>query len=245
MAVERLHDLEEIAGAIEVHCDDVCAPCALTLALADARHQEIVCVDDGGVRRLRQRTAQRIRDRLVGPPEGPRALYLCHGFCEVGALPLVPWLRVLQQFLLANPQEVVILVIEDYVRPSELADAFTVSRLSDLAYRGRVHPPWPTLGKMAASDQRVAVFLESGRPGVDWMHPAFESIQETPYSFSQPSQLSCAVHRGGTAGSLFQLNHWIDTPCMPSGPSSVSILRRGTDSPLSSVLTRPETGTPA
>ena len=33
--------------------------------------------------------AERIRQRLVGPPEGPRALYLCHGFCELGAEPFV------------------------------------------------------------------------------------------------------------------------------------------------------------
>ena len=37
--------------------------------------------------------AMRIRERLVGPPDGPRALYLCHGFCELGAEPFVAWLR--------------------------------------------------------------------------------------------------------------------------------------------------------
>ena len=59
----------------------------------------------------------RIRERLVGPPDGPRGLYLCHGFCELGAEPLVPWLRTLRDFLAANPREVVLLVIEDYVPP--------------------------------------------------------------------------------------------------------------------------------
>ena len=32
--------------------------------------------------------AMRIRDRLAGKAEGPRGLYLCHGFCELGAMPL-------------------------------------------------------------------------------------------------------------------------------------------------------------
>ena len=32
--------------------------------------------------------AMRIRDRLAGKAEGPRGLYLCHGFCELGAIPL-------------------------------------------------------------------------------------------------------------------------------------------------------------
>ena len=33
--------------------------------------------------------AMRIRDRMTGQPSGPRAAYLCHGFCELGATPLV------------------------------------------------------------------------------------------------------------------------------------------------------------
>ncbi len=167
--------------------------------------------------------ANRIRERLVGPPEGPRALYLCHGFCELGALPLVSWLHTLREFLVANPDEVLVLVVEDYVAPTELAAAFTESGLNDLVYRGTPRPPWPTLEEMIASRQRVVVFLESGKPGVDWMHSAFESIQETPYSFHKPSDFSCAVNRGGTAGSLFQINHWIETTPMPK-PSNATIV---------------------
>ncbi len=33
--------------------------------------------------------AMRIRARMQGAPTGPRAAYLCHGFCELGATPLV------------------------------------------------------------------------------------------------------------------------------------------------------------
>ena len=76
---------------------------------------------------------------------------------------------------------------------------------------------------MADSGQRVVTFLESGKPGVDWMHPAFDSIQETPYRFHQPSQLSCAPNRGGTTGSLFQINHWIETPPTPR-PSNAAMV---------------------
>ena len=37
--------------------------------------------------------AMRIRDRVAGPPSGPRAAYLCHGFCELGAVPLATMLE--------------------------------------------------------------------------------------------------------------------------------------------------------
>ena len=167
--------------------------------------------------------ALRIRERLVGPAEGSRALYLCHGFCELGAAPFVPWLRTLHDFLIASPREVVILVIEDYVPPQAIADAFTESGLADLVFRGQPRPPWPTLSEMADSGQRVVTFLESGEPGVDWLYPAFKAIQETPYRFLEPARFSCAPNRGGTDGSLFQLNHWIETAPTPK-PSNASIV---------------------
>jgi hypothetical protein len=167
--------------------------------------------------------AMRTRERLVGPPGGPPALYLCHGFCEVGAQPLIPWLRTMRDFLAVNPREVVILVIEDYVTPEELAAAFADSGLADLVYRGVPRAPWPTLQQMADSNERVVTFLESGHAGVDWMYPAFDSIQETPYRFHQPSQLSCRANRGGTTGSLFQINHWIETPPTPR-PSNAAVV---------------------
>ena len=167
--------------------------------------------------------AERTRARLVGPPDGPRGLYLCHGFCEIGAQPLVPWLRTVRGYLDANPHEVVILVVEDYVDPGELAAAFTESSLVDLVYRGAPRSPWPTLEQMAASNQRVVTFLESGHGGVDWLFPAFDSIQETPYRFRQVSQLSCGANRGGTTGSLFQINHWIETPPAPR-PSNAALV---------------------
>ena len=167
--------------------------------------------------------AERIRQRLVGPPEGPRALYLCHGFCELGAEPFVAWLRALHTFLEANRREVVILVIEDYVPPAEISAAFVESGLTDLVYRGQPHPPWPTLEELASSRQRVVTFLESGEPGVDWLRPAFESIQETPFRFHQPSQLSCRANRGDADGSLFQINHWIETPPTPRPSNAATV----------------------
>ena len=167
--------------------------------------------------------AMRIRERLVGPPDGPRALYLCHGFCELGSEPFVAWLRTLRAFLVANAHEVVLLVIEDYVPPDEIAAAFADSGLADLVFHGAARPPWPTLAEMADTGQRVVAFLESGKPGVDWLHPAFESIQETPYRFLKPAQFSCAPNRGATRGSLFQLNHWIETAPTPR-PSNALIV---------------------
>jgi hypothetical protein len=170
--------------------------------------------------------AMRIRDRLVGGTEGPRGLHLCHGFCELGALPLDSTLRAIRGFLARHPNEVVLLVVEDYVAPQDLADAFVASGLAELAYRGRPGARWPTLRELIARDERVVVLVESGRPGVPWLLPAFAVLQETPYAFpSAGDTLSCAPNRGGTSGSLLQLNHWIETTPAPR-PSNAAVVNR-------------------
>jgi hypothetical protein len=118
---------------------------------------------------------------------------------------------------------VMILVVEDYVPPQALAAAFTDSGLATAAYRGETHAPWPTLAELAAAGQRLVIFLESGNAGVDWLHPAFEAIQETPYSFRRPADFTCVPNRGGTTGSLFQINHWVETPPMPRPSNAVIV----------------------
>jgi hypothetical protein len=167
--------------------------------------------------------AVRIRDELVGQAEGASGLYFCHGFCELGSYEVGPALREIRDFLVLNPGEVVMLVVEDYVQPADLAAAFTEAGLAEFAYAGPVQRPWPTLRRLVDDNQRLIVFTESGRPGVPWLHPAFESMQETPYSFHKPEDFSCRPNRGGTSGSLFQINHWIETTPAPQ-PTNAEIV---------------------
>jgi hypothetical protein len=167
--------------------------------------------------------AMRIRAQLQGLPTGPRALYLCHGFCELGATPLVAMLEGVRDFLVANPGEVLVFVIEDYVAPADVAAAFQASGLERFVYRGEAKPPWPTLGELVARDERVLVFGENDTAGIPWYHRAFDTFQETPYKFLNLDAFSCVANRGGTAGSLFQINHWIETLPAPK-PSNALIV---------------------
>jgi hypothetical protein len=168
--------------------------------------------------------ALRIRDRIAGEAHGKPDVYMCHGFCELGALKLVPVLRDVRDFLVANPGEVLIFIIQDEgVTPKDIERCFKESGLIDFVYRGAVTPPWPTLREMVASDQRVLVMAENNAAGVDWYHPAFEVVQETPYDFRDPSQFSNRPNRGGTSGSLMLMNHWIESTPMPK-PSNAAIV---------------------
>lgn len=173
--------------------------------------------------------AMRIRDRMVGEAEGERGLYTCHGFCELGAAPLGSALRAIHEFLVLHPDAVIVIEIEDHVTPLDMARAFQASELSEFVYHGRPDSErgfrWPTLREMIARDERAVVLLESGRGGVSWLLPAFRVIQETPYDFARVGDtLSCAPNRGGTSGSLFQLNHWITTTpaALPSNAAVIN-----------------------
>jgi hypothetical protein len=168
--------------------------------------------------------AMRIRDRLIGGDEGERGMYLCHGFCELGASAFVPMLAQIREFLVANPNEVLIIVIQDEgVTPPDIEKCFQESGLIDFVYRGAAAPPWPTLREMVASDQRVVVMTENNSEGVVWIHPAFQVMQETPYSFHRPEEFSCKPNRGGDGASLFLINHWIETAPAPL-PSNAEIV---------------------
>ena len=82
--------------------------------------------------------ALRIRDRIVdSPTTGPRQVYLCHRFCELGAIPIEKAFAEFRDFLAANPDEVLVVVIEDYVEPEDIAAAAEETGLLDYVYDGR------------------------------------------------------------------------------------------------------------
>ncbi len=168
--------------------------------------------------------AMRIRDRMVGEAEGERGVYMCHGFCELGERPFVAALEDMRDFLVANPNEVLIVIIQDEgVTPTDVAACFAKSGLERFVYRGSVEPPWPTLREMIERDERVLVFAENDAEGVPWYHATAGVIQETPYGFKDPSEFSNKPNRGGTSGSLLLMNHWIQTAPAPL-PSNAEIV---------------------
>lgn len=162
--------------------------------------------------------ARRIRNRLLGEPYGPRDLYLCHGFCELGATTLSEGLLVFRRFLERHPREVLVIVVEDngQIDPADMARALEASGLSRFIYHGPTTAPWPTLGAMIERGQRVLIGAEVEGGDLPWYHSVYDGlIQETPYHFTTPAEFSCAPHRGDRTGALFLLNHWITAPPAP------------------------------
>jgi len=164
-------------------------------------------------------TAERLRTRIGYTGGGTREIFLCHAFCEVGATPALEALEGVHRFLLANPEEVLIVSIEDDTDAADTAKLIRDSGLIREVYRGPAKPPWPTLGEMIERDERVLVLIENDPGSEPWMHKQSEVAQETPYRFDTVAELAapttCEPNRGGTAGSLLLVNHWVDTSPAP------------------------------
>lgn len=176
--------------------------------------------------------ALRIRSRLGSRSGGRPGIFLCHGFCEVGAVPLPSALADLRTFLVSHPGEVVVVVNQDEgVSPADIERAFSGAGLLDLVYRGPPGP-FPTLREMVDSGRRLVVLAENDAGTVRWYHLAYaRALQETPFGFRKPAQLtdpaklaaSCRPNRGTGSAPLFLLNHWIDTPPVPR-PSLAAVV---------------------
>jgi hypothetical protein len=168
--------------------------------------------------------ALRIRSRIGRQGAAQRRIYLCHGFCEIGAITLDSALSDLRSFLVANPGEVVVVINQDEGVPaSDIERAFSRAGLLDLVYRGPLGP-FPTLRSMIDSGQRLVVMAENDAGTVPWYRLAYrQALQETPFQFNNPAELtddsrlpaSCRPNRGPASAPLFLLNHWVDTTPAP------------------------------
>jgi hypothetical protein len=141
--------------------------------------------------------------------EGRPGAFLCHIHCIFGAQPLGDGLGEIRDFLVANPDEVVTLIIQDEIPAAETAAAFDAAGLTPFVYHHRSQRGWPTLGEMIDDGERLVVFAENDGPPPDWYANAFEQMQETPFLFLSPGAFSCAENRGDPDAPLFLMNHWV------------------------------------
>ena len=169
--------------------------------------------------------AARLRGRIARPPAGaPSRIYLCHGYCELGAVDAEGAFRGIARFLAANPGEVLIIDLEDYTVPAETARLIETTGLGRHVYKGPAGPPWPTLREMIDSGGRVLIMAEHRTAGApSWYRRAYALFQETPFRFKTPAQMSCRPNRGSPGNSLFLINNWIDTDPTPK-PSNAAIV---------------------
>jgi hypothetical protein len=182
-------------------------------------------IQQDGVSDESLRAAQRLRERAGFQGEGERGMYLCHTFCELGSTPLADVLRDIHDFLVTHPEDVLVVVNQDYVTPADFVGAVRAAGLDRYA----LTPPapgaaWPTLREMVDRDQRLVLLAENHAGAAPWYQLAYQRLlQETPFMFKDTAQLtdprnvaaSCRDNRGPPSAPLFLLNHWINTDPVP------------------------------
>ena len=135
--------------------------------------------------------------------------FLCHMACGLGARVLSDTLNDIAAFIQANPREVLFIVIQDAVTPEDTAAAFASVGLDQYIYDHPAGMPWPTLGEMIDSGQRLVVMAEEEGPPPSWYQNVWDNTMETPYTFINYDDFSCEANRGGDDKPFFLLNHWI------------------------------------
>ena len=114
-----------------------------------------------------------------------------------------------------NPDEVLIIDLEDYTTPKDTQALIEKTGLSDYIYKGPQGPPWPTLQQMIDSGGRILLVSEHMTGGASWYRPLNSTIQETPFDFKTPKEMTCKGGRGDRDTTLFLLNNWISTDPTP------------------------------
>jgi uncharacterized membrane protein HdeD (DUF308 family) len=169
--------------------------------------------------------ASRVRARIARPPQdAPQRIYLCHGYCELGAVEAGHAFRAIRSFLERNPEEVLIIDLEDYTTPADTVALLRRTGLADLVYKGAV-APLPSLGEMIRRGEPVLLLVEHDTAGAPaWYRPAYRDLlQETPFQFKAPAQMGCGPNRGRPSNPLFLINNWIDTDPTPK-PSNAAVV---------------------
>jgi hypothetical protein len=172
-------------------------------------------------------------------------VYLCHTFCELGAVSMKSVAQQFRTFLDDHKSEVLVIVIEDYVPPASIREVLQAAGLSHLLLDVHAGQRLPTVGEMVRSGKRLLVSLENGDGGSTLPNAFTGLVEETPYTFLRPSDLasteSCRPNRGVDNSAIFQLNHWLTPASLTSSRSVNSAVLRARVKECSAVRGRPPT----
>jgi hypothetical protein len=188
-------------------------------------------VADDGVSQASIDAALRLRERLGFRGEGKRGIYLCHSFCEIGATRLSDGLRDIHDFLVTNPDEVVVVVNQDYIPADDFVAAVRDAGLEPYpATLGGARSP--TMREMIESGHRLVLLAENHAGGAPWYELAYQRLlQETPYHFGTAAELtradglvaSCRPNRGPADAPFFLVNHWVTTDPVPKPSDAAKV----------------------
>ena len=166
----------------------------------------------------------RIRGQLWFKGTGNLGMHLCHRSCEFGATSLSKVLGQLRAFLVSHPDDVLAIVHQDQIAPEDFVQAIRAADLEPFIYRGPIDGDWPTLQKMADTNQRLGIRNANREGGAEWNRLAYTgALRGAPSALAAGRMLDEAAGRDAICNSdcgtkdapLFLLNHGVNTPPAP------------------------------
>ena len=146
----------------------------------------------------------------ANPPED--GLWMCHNLCQLGGTPFVDFLSDLRVFLETNPDEVLLIVIQDDAERPEIMAAISAAGLDEVALNHRPDTPWPTIGEMIGAGTRLVFMAENDGDPESWYQPVYEgNVTETGFRYNVLEEFDCTPNRGVDDSPLLLINHWVET----------------------------------
>jgi hypothetical protein len=170
-----------------------------------------------------------------GPTRSGVEPYLCHSYCTLGATRLHQGFADVAAFMQANPREVVVVYLEDYISVADTQAVVNASGLSDYVFNwsGEALPYTTSMGALVSGNKRVVLVSQnvSTANQTQW-YPRLTSIgMDTDYDFNATNKLtdpsllpaSCDPTPWGRRGNgrFFVMQHFITNVIASRSASAV------------------------
>ena len=169
-------------------------------------------------------------DTHYADPSNPSVdgVRFCHGSsggainpCSYGSVDARAWLTALENHMMSAPNDVVTLLVENYVEPLHLHDVLNETGLMEHAFVHGLNEPWPTLREMVQNGERLVVFWEqSSDEAFPWFHDFLTHSWTTDYAEESKEEMDCNPHRGDEEQVVFHMNNWLSGPLGLSSPNN-------------------------
>jgi hypothetical protein len=225
LAEQRLSIVGQLAAGVRMLMLDVYPGWQSSgVVRTDVRRKETLAAAEGELTDEGRAALARLQVTAgaVPPDDVDVRAYLCHGYCELGATDLIESLQGVDDFLAQNPEQVVMLILQDYLTGAETEKVFEQAGVLDRVWPLDVDQPMPLLRDLVESGRTLVVTSENHGGEVPWMPDVYAITEETPYDWPSPEALTCEPSRGGTDKPLFLVNHWISNTSSPIANARVA-----------------------
>lgn len=140
-------------------------------------------------------------------------MIVCHGYCFLGQQPFAEILAELTTFLDANPDEVVMLSLQNEAPWADTLASLEAAGVADRAWTWEPDAPWPTLATML--DAGTPLLVSAGSVPGDapaWLRGEGSFTWGDHWGAEVPADLDCEAENPAFDGGLYFFNNVLTAP---------------------------------